>query len=267
MSFKDDPKDDEPVVDWAHRARDASASSDEEDDRFPSGDEASTEGLWNKSVGGETSGASVEDETSAYSDDGDTSSADEQPLAAPRPRKKRRKKKEKRRKIAKKLPQATFDDHGMFDDEVDDEVDDSEEADPASDEATLEPRGRLVGRGFLMLMAAGYLFFMAALSYQALGSLHAEARGAVEPQLTELQKTHEQIHKLTLGNAAGGAIFGLAGLLLLFGRRGLGKTLIFFGTVFLIGFLYIHFKEAQPYLRDLDFLIKLIILSLASLSI
>lgn len=137
----------------------------------------------------------------------------------------------------------------------------------ADGETAAAATGPLVGRGLLMLIAAGYLFWMAALCYGSLGELHRQAGSASGARLLELQKTHEKIATLTFANAGGGGLFALAGFLLLAGRRGLGKTVIFFGCAFLIAFIYLHFKHAQPYLRDLDLLNKLIILSLASLSI
>ena len=137
----------------------------------------------------------------------------------------------------------------------------------ADGEGAAAATGPLVGRGLLMWIAAGYLFWMAALCYGSLGDLHRQASSASGAKLSELQKTHEKIATLTFANAGGGALFALAGLFLLAGRRGFGKTLVFFGSVFLIAFIYLHFKHAQPYLRDLDLLIKLIILGIASLSI
>lgn len=137
----------------------------------------------------------------------------------------------------------------------------------ADGETAVAATGPLVGRGLLMLIAAGYLFWMAALCYGSLGELHRQAGSASGARLHELQKTHEKIATLTFANAGGGGLFALAGILLLAGRRGFGKTLVFFGSAFLIAFIYLHYKHAQPYLRDLDLLNKLIILSLASLSI
>lgn len=111
----------------------------------------------------------------------------------------------------------------------------------------------------LYLAFGGYLAWIAMLSYQELGTLHARALSAAPRELSPLRRAHKRTTGMMVMHAIPAACFLLGAAFLLGRKRGTGLFLGLTGIGVTIFLVYLSVGEAdRAVLRQDDVLVKLL---------
>lgn len=136
---------------------------------------------------------------------------------------------------------------------------DSEPAKPAAKGPGRSPLGILT-----LLVAAGYLSWVAAMCYDNLGALHRQADRAAPSEIADLQGQHAATtHQLLLNGLAAG-LFLLAAVLGVAGWRRVSQLFAMVGIAAVIFLLYWILGEGRAYMNGEDALLKTIVVAVVA---